>query len=247
MEAAMRTHRAWALGIVTSTRGTGHLRGAPGLEFSRNLPPEVSRRLFGIDDISDPTAYENKAALVVWQEKYKAVIDMMGLCALVTMWMDRTLFTPEDISAFYEDITGRRTSPSELLKAGARVQNLERSFNLLHAGFGRSDDMPPLKFVDIPVNKGVYAGEKIDLAGWNRMLDDYYRLHGWEVSTGWPTKKCMSDLGLDDVEERLRRNGVDLTCNRVPIVISSNQGTPLPTGPSFCRNHWINDTRLFTI
>ena len=33
MEAAMRSHKAWALGIVTSTRGTGHLRGAPGLEF----------------------------------------------------------------------------------------------------------------------------------------------------------------------------------------------------------------------
>jgi aldehyde:ferredoxin oxidoreductase len=209
MEAAMRTHRAWALGIVTSTRGTGHLRGAPGLEFQK-LPPEVSMRLFGIDDISEPTAYENKAALVVWQEKYKAVIDMMGLCALITMWMDRSLFTPEDISTLYEDITGLPASPSDLLRAGERLQNLERSFNLLHAGFGRTHDLPPRKFVEIPVNKGAYAGEKIDPAGWNRMLDDYYRLYEWDAATGWPTLKCLSNLGLTDVAEKLRQNGVDL-------------------------------------
>jgi aldehyde:ferredoxin oxidoreductase len=124
--------------------------------------------------------------------------------------MDQTLFTPQDISAFYEAITGRPASPSDLLRAGERVQNLERSFNLLHAGFGRADDLPPRKFVDIPVNKGVFAGEKIDPAGWNRMLDDYYRLHGWDAATGWPTAKCLSDLGLTDVAERLRQNGIDL-------------------------------------
>lgn len=32
MEAAMRSARAWALGVITSTKGTGHLRGAPAIE-----------------------------------------------------------------------------------------------------------------------------------------------------------------------------------------------------------------------
>ena len=209
MEAAMRSHKAWALGIVTSTKGTGHLRGAPGLEFQK-LPPEESLKLLGIEDISDPTSYENKAALVIWQEKYKAVIDAMGLCALVTMWMDRTLFTPGDIADFFEDVTGRKTSPAELLEAGERIQNLERAYNLLHAGFGRSDDMPPAKFVDIPVNNGVFKGEALDIDKWNIMLDEYYRLRHWDIQTGWPTRKCLSDLGLDAVSDKLRNAGIDL-------------------------------------
>ncbi|GAI91664.1 unnamed protein product, partial [marine sediment metagenome] len=149
MEAGVRSHKAWALGIVTSTRGTGHLRGAPALEFQK-VPPEITKKLFGIGDISDPTSYKNKAALVVWQEKYKGVTDMIGTCAIPSVWTDINLLVPEDIAGLLNDITGKNYSPEELLNAGEILQNLEKSFNLLHAGFGRSDDMPPRKFTEIP-------------------------------------------------------------------------------------------------
>jgi len=207
MEAAMRSHKAWALGIMTSTKGTGHLRGAPGLEFQR-LPPETSKKLFSIDDISDPTSYENKAALVVWQEKYKGIVDMMGICALTSMWMDQALFTPEDIAGFFNDITGKHTSAERLLEAGEALQNLERSLNLLHAGFGRSDDMPPRKLMDIPVGKGMYEGERLHLDRWNHMLDEYYELHGWDKTTGSPTKQRLLALGLGAVVEKLTKNNI---------------------------------------
>ena len=209
MEAGMRSHKAWALGIITSTKGTGHLRGAPGLEF-QNIPPEISKELFDVGDISDPTSYENKAALVVWQEKYKGVVDMMGLCALSSMWMDRTLFTPEDIALFLNDITGKDYSAEELLKAGEVLQNLERSFNLLHAGFGRSDDMPPRKLTEILVKKGTYEGERLHLDKWNKMLEEYYELHGWEKMNGRPKKERLSALGLDFVVEKFARNDINL-------------------------------------
>ena len=209
MEAAMRSHKAWALGIITSTRGTGHLRGAPGMEFQK-ISPDVSQAILGIDDISDPTAYENKAALVVWQEKYKAVIDMMGICALVTMWMDKSLFVPDDIADMMTDITGEAYSAEDLFTTGERIQTIERSFNLLHAGFGRENDMPPRKFVDSPVNKGVYKDETLDMDQWNVMLDEYYQYHGWDIATGWPTRKCLLNLGLDAVVDKLSKKGINL-------------------------------------
>jgi aldehyde:ferredoxin oxidoreductase len=210
MEAAVRSHKAWALGIMTSTKGTGHLRGAPGQEFQK-IPPEISRELFGIDNISNPTSYKNKAALVVWQEKYKGIIDMMGICVLPSMWMDITVFVPEDIAGFLNDITGQSYSSDELLEAGETLQNLERSFNLLHAGFGRPDDMPPRKFTDIPVSEGIYKGERLDISQWNKMLEEYYELHGWDKMTGWPTKKTLLRLGLDSVLEKLSKNGIALS------------------------------------
>ena len=107
-------------------------------------------------------------------------------------------------------VTDRDPGEKEFHQAGESVQNLERSFNVLHAGFGRSDDMPPLKFVDIPVNKGVYTGEKIALAKWNQMLDEYYQHYGWDIETGWPTKKRLLGLGLDTVVEKLQKNGITL-------------------------------------
>ncbi|MFO8164651.1 MAG: aldehyde ferredoxin oxidoreductase family protein [Thermodesulfobacteriota bacterium] len=207
MEAGMRSHKAWALGIMTSTKGTGHLRGAPALEFQR-LSPETSKKLFDIEDINDPTSYKNKPALVVWQEKYKGIVDMMGTCALMSMWMDETLFSPEDIADFFNDITGKYTSANRLLETGEALQNLERSFNLLHSGFGRSDDYPPRKLMEIPVGKGLYAGERLDLNMWNHMLDEYYELHGWDKTTGWPTKKRLLALGLDAVVEKLTKNNI---------------------------------------
>jgi len=209
MEAAMRSHKGWALGIVTSTKGGGHLRGAPGQEMQK-IPPEASMRLFGIDDIFNPTSYNNKAELVVWQENYKGVVDMMGICANTSMWMDISLFTPEDIAEFFNNVTGENITGKNLLHAGLKLQNLERVFNYLHAGFNRKDDYPPEKLVKIPVHDGPYKGEKLDLSEWNKMLNEYYACHGWNVKTGLPTKQGLKDIGLGDVIEKLKKNGIDL-------------------------------------
>ena len=209
MEAAMRSHKGWALGIVTSTRGAGHLRGSSGLEFQK-IPPETSRRMLQIDDISDPTSYSHKAALVVWQERYKGILDMMGLCALPSMWMDITLFSPDDIAGFLNDLTGRSFTGGHLMEAGEKLQNLERVFNLFHAGFGRGDDLPPQKFMETPVQEGIYKGERLEEGKWNRMLDEYYDLHGWDRETGWPTGQTLSALGLESLIHKLSRAGIQL-------------------------------------
>ena len=207
MEAAMRSHKAWALGIVTSAKGGGHLRGAPIQEMQK-ISPKISKKLFNIDDISNPTTYKNKAELVVWQERYKAIIDIMGICALSTMWNDVNLFQPADISEFYYLVTGENISVEKLFTLGERVQNLEKIFNTNHAGFTREDDLPPQKLVKIPVKEGTYKGEKLNLEDWNKMLDKYYTLHKWNKKTGIPTKKGLSELGLEEL--------VDVIGNKIP-------------------------------
>jgi len=209
MEAAMRSHKAWALGIVTSAKGGGHLRGAPAQEF-KQISPKISKRLFNIDDISNPTAYRDKAALVVWQERYKAIIDIMGICSLATMWTDVNLFQPKDISDFHYLVTGESVSVKELFEIGEKVHNLEKIFNILHASFTREDDLPPGKLVEIPVKEGPYEGEKLNLEDWNKMLDEYYILHKWDKKTGIPTKKGLSELGLAELIDVLDKNEIQL-------------------------------------
>ena len=205
MEAAMRSHKGWALGIVTSAKGGGHLRGAPAQEMQK-IPSEISKKLFNIEDISNPTEYTNKAELAVWQERYKAIIDIMGICALNTIWMDINLSQPKDIADFYYLVTGENISVKELFEIGEKLQNLEKVFNILHANFNRNDDLPPKKLIEIAVKEGPYKGERLDLKKWNKMLDKYYVLHKWDEKTGIPTKKGLSELGLSEIADELEKN-----------------------------------------
>jgi aldehyde:ferredoxin oxidoreductase len=71
--------------------------------------------------------------------------------------------------------------------------------------------MPPRKFTDIPVNEGIYKGERLHPDKWNQMLDEYYELHGWDRVTGWPTKKRLLSLGLDVVADKLSKNCIILS------------------------------------
>ena len=209
MEAAMRSHKAWALGIVTSTKGGGHLRGAPAVEAQR-ISPAQSRACFGIGDIQDPTAYENKAELVTWYENYKGVVDMMGLCYLPSMWMELGLFTPTDIARFHHLVTGSDRTAEDLMHTGARLQTLEHLFNILHAGFGRRNAQVPPKLTQIPVARGPFAGQRLDPARWQEMLDAYYRAHGYDAASGWPTRERLAQLDLADAGKRLAAAGVSL-------------------------------------
>jgi len=207
MEAAMRSHKGWALGILTSAKGGGHLRGAP-IQEQQNLSPAVSQELFGLDDISSPTSYQNKAELVIWQENYKAILDCLGLCALMSMWVDVNIYRWEDIIEFYYFVTGKEITVDEFKKIGLKMNNLERIFNLLHAGFDRKDDLPPRKLSEIPVSKGNYQGERLEINQWNQLLDEYYQIHGWDITSGRPTRETLAALELTDAVKILEEKNL---------------------------------------
>jgi len=205
-EQAIRSHKGWALGIITSTIGGGHLAGAPNTE-QRKISQEEGMRCFGIPTAGDPTAYEGKGKLVAWFEKYKIIADMAGLCLFTTHWIDTSLIGPDDFAKLISLGTGWKLNGKDLLNLGESIYNYEKAFNTLHAGFTRKDDKPPYKLSDIPVSSGEFAGEKLQLEKWEKMLDDYYIAHGWDTTTGWQTKECLLRLELNDVKERLEKAG----------------------------------------
>lgn len=197
MEAAMRSHKGWALGIITSTRGGSHLRGASTLE-AQKLSRDLARRYLKLDiDLSEPTSYKDKAALVVWQEQYKGAVDSLGLCANLTMFADASLYQPHEMAELLHAVTGRELSGEDLLYLGLRIQNIERYFNYQHAGFGRKDDQPPKKLWSQPVSAGPFKGEVLSQQAWNTMLDEYYETHRWDKETGVPSIARMRELGLE--------------------------------------------------
>lgn len=46
-------------------------------------------------------------------------------------------------------------------------------------------------------NHAVETGDVLSKCEWNRLLGQYYDLHGWNPVTGWPTHQRLVELGLD--------------------------------------------------
>ena len=72
---------------------------------------------------------------------------------------------------------------------GRKVHNVEKAFNTLHAGFEVKEDYPPARFFEEPVKTGPYQGSIFSYDEWQRMLKEYYRLHGWDPKPGYRQKE----------------------------------------------------------
>jgi len=205
-EGRMRSHKAWALGIVTSPRGGGHLDGAPTME-GVGFSNELCRSIYGIPNANDATSYEHKAKFVVYTERLKMLVDSLGLCYFTSVWNDPNLLVPEDYARLYSEATGDEKSAEELLEIADRAINLEKAFNTLHAGFTREDDYPPHRLVNEPVKSLPFEGELLHKDKWTRMLNDYYELHGWDKTTGQQGLSQLKNIGLEFVADRLLKKG----------------------------------------
>jgi aldehyde:ferredoxin oxidoreductase len=205
----VRGHKAIALAFHTSTRGGDHLRGQPPAEIGgfRGVDPKIMAERFGSEDVGKPGVYDvvGKPRMVIWYQNFAAVIDAMELCKFGTYW-SRFPVEYKEFSDLLRSVTGVQFSPDELLKTGERIWNVEKAFNL-RLGFGRESDLPSEKLQNETINGGPHDGERLHLDQFNRMLDAYYVLRGWDQQTGRPKRSKLEELKLGDVAEELARYG----------------------------------------
>ena len=120
-------------------------------------------------------------------QDFTAVIDSSGMCLFTIFGMGYIY----DYGPILRAVTGIPYSDDELMKAGERIWNMERLFNL-KAGFTRKDDTLPPRLLKEPIPSGPSKGEVCQL---DRMLPEYYQLRGWDEE-GRPTKEKLEELGL---------------------------------------------------
>ncbi len=58
-----------------------------------------------------------------------------------------------------------------------------------------------------PIKSGPARGELLAKDKWDKMLDEYYELHGWNKQTGWQTRRQLEAVGLKEVADELERAG----------------------------------------
>lgn len=120
--------------------------------------------------------------------------DSLGICRFNGRM--NLVLESEAVSA----VTGWDFTPEEAKKVGLRAVNLMKAFNI-RAGITMELDRPSTRYGSTPVD-GPSKGISI-APHWEKMLDNYYRLMGWDVETGKPLPATLQKLGLEHVIEDL--------------------------------------------
>jgi aldehyde:ferredoxin oxidoreductase len=194
MEAPMQDPRAFfSMGgtYATSPRGACHLHGLSMMfELGLTLPEA------GITEKLDRHSNEGKGIPIMVAQDLSSVINSAVICYMAVLGtLPSTL---KILSEALEAACGFHCTPQELLTMGERITNLQRAYNI-RLGFTRKDDSLPKRLLE-PVSDGPNAGKAPDL---NHILDDYYRVRGWD-NNGMPTRQKLSELGLIDVADDLK-------------------------------------------
>jgi len=198
IECDPRGIQAWGLGYAVASRGADHLRALPAFEYT--ISPEKAKELFGTLKAADRFATEGKGHMVKWFEEVRAFTDSIEACKYIT----RTgLIWPEAQGQVLSAVTGLKLKTEDVLLIGERIVNVERAFNVKE-GITRKDDNLPERFTKEPMPSGPSKGHVCNL---EPMLDDYYKLRGWDVKTGIPTRENLEKLGLKDIADELERLG----------------------------------------
>ncbi|MHA1213550.1 MAG: aldehyde ferredoxin oxidoreductase C-terminal domain-containing protein, partial [Candidatus Heimdallarchaeota archaeon] len=96
-----------------------------------------------------------------------------------------------DIAKYISLATDYKYSQKVLLQVGERQTNVKRLISC-NLGITREDDKLPQIVLEV-LDHGATEGVKLDL---EENLKTYYKLRGWDWSTGRPTEEKLTELGI---------------------------------------------------
>lgn len=180
-----------ALGFAVSYRGACHLRSGA---YSPDVKGSVDR--FKIE--------KGRGKIVKDGEDLYDVIDSLILCKFSRgTYYDGV----EDMANYYTLATGIKLSPEELMKAGERINNLARLFNIREGVGTREHDSLPPKIMNAPIpDEGVAKGAVVNKEEFEVGLDDYYAVRGW-TREGIPTIEKLKELDLGEYAHIVKKKG----------------------------------------
>lgn len=178
-----RAYNSVALAYATSNRGACHLQG-----FSHAFERNVTMPDLGYPEVQDRFAVKGKGEFVAKLQNLMSLFDSAKLCKF-------TLFTgikAHHVVEWLNIVVGWDMSLDEFMKAGERIFNLKRMYNV-RCGISRKDDtLPPRALI---MKRGA-GGASENLPPLGEMLSEYYKYRGWD-ELGIPTKEKLASLDLD--------------------------------------------------
>jgi aldehyde:ferredoxin oxidoreductase len=184
-----RSLKTMALGLAVSTRGACHNRSSA---YEADFSARVDRL----------EADERRGRITADGEDYSAVMDSLTWCKFLRKAFDDFYAESAEI---YEHLTGWQTGPDDLRRAGERINNLKKLFNI-REGWTRDDDTLPPRVFGEKLTAGVVEGVGLYREDLDMMVRSYYRARGWDDDGLIPEGK-LAELGLGDMASRAVPSG----------------------------------------
>jgi aldehyde:ferredoxin oxidoreductase len=160
---------------ATSNRGGCHMRG--------NM---IGLEVLGLPKLIDRFQVQGKSSFVILNQNSNAAIDSLVVCKFTNLGV-----ADEYFARVLSAATGIQYSMGDMIKAGERVWNLERLYNIREGFTSKDDTLPPRLLAEAP-SEGPSKGWVSHL---EPMLKEYYRTRGWDEN-GVPTPRKLVELGL---------------------------------------------------
>ena len=204
-------------------------------QISTEVLQNIARKFWKSEKAVDFSTYEGKAetAYIIQNREYAK--DNLVACDCVYPLL-ATPFGSEDFvgdptfeSQLLSAVTGLDYDEEEHYRTGERIFNLQRAIQGIEGREGRKDD----KINEFNFNEGFDKeegffeifnpdsmlpgpdGEVISRKGavverdkFEKMMDEYYKLRSWDVTTGLQKKDNLEDLGLSEIIPELQKKGL---------------------------------------
>ncbi len=151
----------------------------------------IRTELLGIPQAIDRYAYEGKAAMVRELQLSYAAFD----CIIACLFGAFAISLQDYIDAL-SSVTGWPITLEEMRCIAERSWNLTRLFNVREGLTRKDDTLPDRLFVEAST-KGPSSGQVVDRNSFEKLLDEYYQVAGWDRVTGVPTEEKLIELGIE--------------------------------------------------
>ena len=186
----------YALAFAVNPRGGDHLHSEIICQFGATPEHvEIAQRVSGSPEGAKPLSFEGKARMVKYHEQVCCASDSLGICFFHTLSSHRV--SPQILASLFETATGILMSTDKLHHVCERILNLERLINIREE-LSKKDDTLPRRVFEEEIQSGPSKGLKLSEEAFNKVLEEYYELHGWD-SNGIPKKETLAKLGIESI------------------------------------------------
>jgi aldehyde:ferredoxin oxidoreductase len=198
-----KSHLAWSLSYLTSSRGPDHLKGYVFTSFGGFFWEIVSKHIFGSDAGKTFALPMNKGRVVWWHENYKTIIDALGLCIFALQALPcsgNALF--RDFAHIMNALYNFELTDEDVFYAAERIYQMQNAFNV-NCGLSLHDYQWPQRRKEANVDERVIEKTIIDVRDHSGMLPEYFAYRGL-TDEGKPSVERFLELGLLEYMEKAK-------------------------------------------
>jgi len=179
-----RAYYSQGLSYATSNRGACHLQSLSHI-FERGVTlPDL-----GFPEIQERHCAHRKGELVAKAQNLMCMFDSLKVCKFILFGGVK----PSTLVEWLNMVTGWNMTLEEFMRAGERIFNLKRLYNI-REGISRKDDTLPPRIL---THKRGSGGSADTLPPLGELLSQYYNYRGWN-EFGIPSREKIIELGLEE-------------------------------------------------